>query len=133
MKFRQVIVSFRIKSLFTMSRYIYHVFVCENRRPEDDPKGCCASKGSADILQLLRDKVKAAGMNSRIRINRSGCLANCARGASVVVYPEGIWYSFVTQNDIDEIFERHLLGGIVVTRLLDPMFHADRTKAGGTM
>ncbi|MBK6910820.1 MAG: (2Fe-2S) ferredoxin domain-containing protein [bacterium] len=116
-----------------MSRYIYHVFVCENRRPEDDPKGCCASKGGADILQLLRDKVKAAGLNSKIRINSSGCLANCARGASVVVYPDAVWYSFVNAEDCDEIFERHLLAGKPVTRLLDPMFHADRTKAGGTM
>jgi len=113
------------------TRYTYHVFVCENRRPEDDPKGCCASKGGGDILQLLREKVKGAGLAAKIRINASGCLANCARGATVVVYPEGIWYSFVKPSDLDEIFEQHLQGGQVVTRLLDPMFHADRLQAGG--
>ncbi len=34
-----------------------------------------------------------------------------------VVYPEGTWYTFVDQSDIDEIVDRHLIGGEVVERL----------------
>ena len=113
-----------------MSRYQYHVFVCENQRPADDPKGCCASKGTAEILAGLREKVKVAGLNAKIRINSSGCLANCARGASLVVYPDAVWYSYVKIEDISDIFEQHLVGGKPVTRLMDPVFHACVATSG---
>lgn len=106
-----------------MSRYKYHVFVCENQRPPEDPKGCCAAKGAHDLLEGLREKVKAAGLQSKIRINSSGCLANCARGTSVVVYPDAVWYSYVKIEDVQDIFEQHLMQGVPVQRLLDPVFH----------
>lgn len=111
-----------------MGRFTHHVFVCDNRRPDDDPKGCCASKGSAELIPALRELVKQHGLTAKVRINASGCLANCARGASVVVYPEGIWYSQITIDDVPEIFHEHLLNGRIVTRLLDPKFHADMAE-----
>jgi (2Fe-2S) ferredoxin len=37
-----------------------------------------------------------------------------------VVYPEGVWYTYVDANDIDEIVESHLKNGHVVERLLIP-------------
>ena len=115
-----------------MSRFQYHVFVCENQRPADDPKGCCASKGTAEILAGLREKVKNAGLNSKIRINSSGCLSNCARGATLVVYPDAVWYSYVKIEDIQDIFEQHLVGGKPVTRLMDPVFHASTPATGAS-
>jgi (2Fe-2S) ferredoxin len=33
------------------------------------------------------------------------------------VYPEGVWYTYVDREDIDEIIEEHLLNGRVVKRL----------------
>ena len=35
----------------------------------------------------------------------------------VVVYPQGTWYTFVDNSDIDEIIESDLVGGKVVERL----------------
>jgi (2Fe-2S) ferredoxin len=35
----------------------------------------------------------------------------------MVIYPEGIWYTYRNRDDIDEILERHLVGGQVVDRL----------------
>ena len=72
----------------------------------------------------LREKVKVAGLNAKIRINGSGCLANCARGATIVVYPDAVWYSYVKIEDISDIFEQHLVSGKPVLRLMDPVFHA---------
>jgi len=37
-----------------------------------------------------------------------------------VVYPEGVWYTFVDNDDIDEIVDKHLLRGEVVERLKLP-------------
>jgi len=52
-----------------------------------------------------------------VRINTAGCLDRCEEGPVVVIYPEGIWYSYVDREDVDEIIEEHLLQGKVVERL----------------
>ncbi|MFB0914716.1 MAG: (2Fe-2S) ferredoxin domain-containing protein, partial [Burkholderiaceae bacterium] len=58
--------------------------------------------------------------NGQVRVNKSGCLDRCAGGPVAVVYPEGVWYTFVDDGDIDEIVESHLIGGQVVGRLQLP-------------
>ena len=55
-----------------------------------------------------------------VRANKAGCLDHCAQGPSVVIYPEGVWYSVKTDSDVTEIMERHIVNGEVVTRLLMP-------------
>jgi (2Fe-2S) ferredoxin len=34
-----------------------------------------------------------------------------------VIYPEAVWYTYVDQEDIDEIIEQHLVQGKIVERL----------------
>ena len=103
-----------------MPPYERHVFVCENRRLEADPRGCCALKGSAAIRDRLKMLAKEAGLKGRVRINGAGCLDQCAHGPTIVVYPEGIWYGAVTVEDVDEIFKSHVLEGRPVERLRLP-------------
>ena len=55
-----------------------------------------------------------------MRVNKAGCLDRCAGGPVAVVYPEGTWYQFIDQDDIDEIVDSHLKEGRVVQRLLLP-------------
>lgn len=93
-----------------------HVFVCTNRRPDGSPKGCCASKGSEDLVPLFKKECDAAGLKD-LRINKSGCLDACERGPSVCVYPEGVWYGGVTPDDVKEIVVSHLKGGVPVERV----------------
>ena len=52
-----------------------------------------------------------------IRVNKSGCLGRCASGPVLVVYPEGTWYTYYSQADIDRIIDEHILGGQVVESL----------------
>jgi (2Fe-2S) ferredoxin len=35
----------------------------------------------------------------------------------VVIYPQGTWYTYVDNEDIDEIIDSHIVGGKVVDRL----------------
>ncbi len=100
-----------------MPPYERHVFVCENRRDPDDPKGCCAAKGSGAIRDRLKQLAHEAGLKGRVRINTAGCLGPCATGVTIVVYPEGVWYGRVTADDVDELFREHVLGGRPVERL----------------
>ena len=98
-------------------RFRHHVFVCENRRPDDDPRGCCAAKGSEAIRDALKDEIKRRGLKRSVRANSAGCLDSCADGPSIVVYPEGVWYGHVTLADVPEIVESHLVNGRPVERL----------------
>ncbi len=103
-----------------MGRFRYHVFVCENRRPPDDPRGSCGAKGSEAVREALKEELRRHGLKGTVRANTSGCLDACAHGPTVVVYPEGVWYGGVRPEDVAEIVERHLVGGEPVARLLIP-------------
>jgi len=94
-----------------------HVFICTNRREAGNPKGSCAEKGGEAIRDAFKQQLHERGMKGRIRANAAGCLDQCARGATVVVYPEQVWYGGVTPADVPEIIEKHLLGGVPVERL----------------
>ena len=52
-----------------------------------------------------------------MRVNQAGCLDRCEEGPICVVYPEGIWYTYVDETDVDEIIESHLINGKPVDRL----------------
>ena len=94
-----------------------HVFVCLNEREPGNPRGDCTRKGSPELLKKLKAALKARGLDGEIRANKAGCLDNCENGCSVVVYPEGVWYGHVTEGDIDELVDQHLIGGHPVARL----------------
>ena len=99
--------------------YQRHVFFCCNQRPADDPRGCCNAKGATRVRDYAKQKVKERGLAGpgKVRVNQAGCLDRCEEGPCVVVYPEGVWYTYVDESDIDEIIEEHLVNGRVVERL----------------
>ena len=103
-----------------MPRFERHVFVCTNRRPAGHPKGCCADKGGEEIVTLLKAELKLRGLQTIVRANKAGCLDACEFGASMVIYPEGIWYGGVRKEDIPDIVGKTILNGELIDRLLIP-------------
>ena len=99
--------------------YQRHVFCCTNRRDASDKRGCCAAKDGEALRDYMKEQVKKAGIR-KTRINNAGCLDRCELGPCMVVYPEGVWYSCKTKDDIDEVIREHLVGGKVVERLKLP-------------
>ncbi len=97
-----------------------HIFFCLNERANGDD--CCARHGAQRGFERCKSQVKAAGLSGpgQVRVNKAGCLDRCAGGPVAVVYPEGVWYSYVDEHDIDEIVQSHLKNGCVVQRLLIP-------------
>ncbi len=103
-----------------MAKFQRHVFVCTNERTEQDPRGSCAARGSAKVLEAFKSKLVAAGYKRIVRPNKAGCLDQCAHGVCVVVYPDSVWYGGVTAEDVGEIIEKHIVGGRPVARLVIP-------------
>ncbi|MCC7430203.1 (2Fe-2S) ferredoxin domain-containing protein [bacterium] len=100
-----------------VSKYEKHVFICTNKRETNDKRGCCATKNSEAIQLKLKSELQKRGLGLKIRANKAGCFDFCENGPVLVVYPEGIWYQKVTPDDVEEIVENHLVGGIPVERL----------------
>ncbi len=100
--------------------YARHIFFCLNERKNGED--CCAQHHAQASFDRCKQRVKEAGLSGpgQVRVNKAGCLDRCAAGPVAVVYPEGVWYSYVDEQDIDEIVESHLKNGKVVDRLLTP-------------
>ena len=97
--------------------YTAHVFCCTNRRPDGHPRGSCAAKGSEKLRNYMKARAKELGIEDT-RINAAGCLDRCELGPTMVIYPEGVWYTYRTPEDLDEILQKHLIEGGRVERLM---------------
>ena len=98
-----------------------HLFVCTSG------EYCPHTDGdSQEIHRAFKAAVAEAGLRGRVRVNNSGCLDQCGHGPNAVVYPENVWYSHLTLEDVPVIVEEHLKNGQPVERL---MYHAPKKGA----
>ena len=100
-----------------MAFYTKHVFVCCNQRAQ--AQACDNHTTASGLLSYMKQRIKTLGLagQGKYRINKAGCLGRCDEGPALVVYPEGIWYTFIDEHDIDEIIDEHILKGRIVERL----------------
>jgi len=99
-----------------MQPFRFHVFVCNQQKPEGLP--CCAARGGTQMIEILRREVHARGLDGEVQVTACGSLGLCEHGPNMVVYPEGAWYSGVTEADVPEIVRSHFQEGVPVERLL---------------
>nr|WP_207760188.1 NAD(P)H-dependent oxidoreductase subunit E [Polynucleobacter meluiroseus] len=94
-----------------------HVFFCLNERSNGD--NCCHQHNAYALFEYAKKRVKELGLagSGKIRINKAGCLDRCAQGPVMVIYPEGVWYTFIDSEDVEEIIQSHLIEGRPVERL----------------
>ena len=97
--------------------YKYHVFFCTNQR--QDGRACCQDHDATAMRNYAKDRVKQLGLAvpGGVRVNTAGCMGRCNEGPTIAVYPQGIWYRYDSQADIDEIIDGHLVNGQPVERL----------------
>lgn len=103
-----------------MSYFQKHIFVCTNQKPPG--KTCCANTGGEEFFSHLKTRLLELDLfgPEKIRVSKSGCLGRCASGPCMVIYPEGLWYTYQTYEDIDLIVNQYLLNNHVVSSLLIP-------------
>ena len=100
-----------------MSFYKYHVFFCTNQR--ENGNLCCEQAGATRLRAYAKQKIKDSGLSGKgkVRINTAGCLDRCGEGPVMVIYPQEVWYTFIDQQDIDDIIDQHLKKDQIVERL----------------
>ncbi len=100
------------------SYFKYHVFFCCNQRPEGET--CCNSHGATEVQTYAKERIAALNLKGegKVRINKAGCLDRCDDGPVLVVYPEAVWYTYVDNEDVEEIIQEHLINGRIVERLV---------------
>lgn len=109
----------------TSDVYQYHVFFCLNIREPmngEPTRQCCGGKSAINAHQHAKHRIKQLGLNKpgQVRINQAGCLERCEQGPCLVIYPQGTWYTYLDNSDIDTIIDTHILNGTVVTQLEIP-------------
>ena len=78
----------------------------------------CTSSGSPKIQAAFQNEIEKQGLAEEVKVVQTGCFGLCALGPVVIVYPDGTFYSHVTEEDVKEIVSEHLLKGRVVERLV---------------
>ena len=78
----------------------------------------CLSSNSMDIKASFEELVAKNHMEDKVTVNIVGCFGFCSQGPFVKIYPEDTLYRLVKPEDVEEIFEKDIIGGEVVERLL---------------
>jgi (2Fe-2S) ferredoxin len=64
------------------------------------------------------EEIDERDLSGDVMVTNTGCFGICEKGPVVVVYPEGVWYGNVTEEDVETIVEQHLEGGSIVESLV---------------
>lgn len=86
------------------SPYVSHIFVCTNDR--GGKRKSCADNDSPAIRKALKEAIADRGWKGRVRVSQSGCMGLCAKGPNVMIYPQKIWFSDVSTDDVDLIISK---------------------------
>ncbi len=78
---------------------------------------CIASEAQI-IVDMFDHLLKEHGINESVQLIKTGCFGFCGQGPILKVEPGDINYVRVKVQDVEEIFNSHILNGDVVTRLL---------------
>lgn len=94
------------------------MLLCTNQKIPG--KTCCATSGGEPFFEYMKSKLLELDLHGpgKIRVSKSGCLGRCGLGPCIVIYPEGVWYTYSSFSDIDRIIDSHLIAGKPVESLL---------------
>ena len=97
--------------------YKKHIFFCTNKKSNETG---CGYLGGDQAFDYAKNYLRSLDLwgDGKFRASKSGCLGRCSFGPICVIYPEGIWYTYVDETDIKEIIDSSLLKGHVINRLL---------------
>lgn len=81
--------------------FVCHIFVCTHDRGEGEKS--CGGNDSKLVRELLKEEAAVRDWKKQVRVSQSGCLGPCDEGPNVMIYPQKIWFSGVSANDVKQI------------------------------
>ena len=79
------------------------IFVCAT-----PGEGRCGEKGGGELLESFRREISGRGYPPEI-VLRNSCTRRHEEGPVVFVFPDDVWYTRVTRDQVPGIVERHLV------------------------
>ena len=101
-----------------MAAFEHHIFICGNARKRGHERGSCDPEGREGLRGAFKKAIKQAGLGKVARANQAGCLDQCEHGPVVVIYPRGIWYGRVHEEDAARIVQKTLVEGEILEDLV---------------
>ncbi len=104
-----------------MKTYHKHIFVCCT-------EGCCGARAGEAAYKAIRAELSKRNITD-VLVTKTQCLGLCPEeGATVVVYPDGLWYVVSGAEDGSEIAREHLILGRPVARLISRKISVERKE-----
>jgi (2Fe-2S) ferredoxin len=82
---------------------VTQIFVCAT-----PGEGGCGAKGGGELFERFREEVVCRGL-SPSGVLRNACTRRHEEGPVVFIFPDDVWYTRVTPEDVPEIVQRHLV------------------------
>ena len=93
-----------------MKRFRTHLMLCAGTG--------CVSNGTFAIKEVLERELEKHDLQDEVAVVMTGCNGFCAQGPLMVVQPDGIFYQYLTTENIAHLVEEHFLKGRPVKKLM---------------
>ncbi|MCL1935024.1 MAG: NADH-quinone oxidoreductase subunit NuoF [Defluviitaleaceae bacterium] len=88
----------------------YHIMICQGT-------GCLSSQ-SIEIEKTFKKELEKHNLQEDTMLVKTGCFGICEAGPVIIIYPEGIFYSHITTEQVSDIVEKHLVNGNPIEDML---------------